>query len=192
MTHPSDSRGLSHLFIEALAEFALQRLAEVYLGNAKSDVASSTMRFAERSELPISGIFRELLLVFNWRQVYGVTITWGMEASTLMSSTKSPKASDKRIPVSASNEMMRRCSSSRIKHSCWIDINSDSGIGFLTFASFKSGKKIPENGLLKSNPNSVLLRLIIDRRVERFLLTVATVNPLKSIWSLNFVASDVE
>jgi hypothetical protein len=46
MTHPSDSRGLSHLFIEPLAEFALQRLAEVYLGNAKSHVASSTMRFA--------------------------------------------------------------------------------------------------------------------------------------------------
>ena len=75
MTHPSDSRGLSHLLIEALAEFALQHLAEVYLGNAKSDVASSTMRFAEPSQLPISGIFRELLLDFNWRQGCGVTKT---------------------------------------------------------------------------------------------------------------------
>ena len=115
-----------------------------------------------------------------------------MEASTLMSSTKSPRVSDRRIPVSESNEMMRRCSSSRIKHSFWIDINSSSGIGFLTFVSFKSGKKMPENGLLKPNPHSVLLRLIIDRRVERFLFTVATVNPLKSIWSLNFAASNVE
>ena len=64
MTHLQIAVVLSHLLIEALAEFALRRLAEVYLGNAKS-VASSTMRFAERSELPISGIFRELLLVFQ-------------------------------------------------------------------------------------------------------------------------------
>ena len=111
ITHPSGNLGLSHLFIAALAEFALQRLAEVYLGNAKSDVAPFTIRFAARSELPISGIFRKLLLVFNWRQGCGVKTIWGMAVSTLMSSTNSPSVSDRRIPVSDNNAMMRLCSS---------------------------------------------------------------------------------
>ena len=67
MTHPSGTRGFSHLFSAALAEFALHLASPQYLGKAKAKPASLIL-YAAHNEAPTSGTCLLLEVVFSLRQ----------------------------------------------------------------------------------------------------------------------------
>ena len=64
ITHPSDSRGLSHLFKVALAELALHFFLLQYLEKASS-APLALISFAAQSDAPTNGIDLVLENVFS-------------------------------------------------------------------------------------------------------------------------------
>ena len=79
MTHPSGTRGLSHLLSAALAELDLHLVSLQYFGKANVD-DDKTSRLAAHNECPMSGIWRLLDLVFNPRQGCSIKSMWGVSA----------------------------------------------------------------------------------------------------------------
>ena len=67
MTHPSGTRGFSHLFSAALAEFALHLASLQYLGKARVEPVSRIL-CAAQSDAPTSGTYLLLDDVFSLRQ----------------------------------------------------------------------------------------------------------------------------
>ena len=67
MTHPSGTRGFSHLFSAALAELALHLASLQYLGKARVEPVSKIL-CAAQSDAPTSGTSRLLDAVFSLRQ----------------------------------------------------------------------------------------------------------------------------
>ena len=67
ITHPSGTRGFSHLFSAALAELALHLASLQYLGKAKVEPVSKIL-CAAQCDVPTSGTCLLLDAVFSLRQ----------------------------------------------------------------------------------------------------------------------------
>ena len=163
-THPSGTRGFSHLFNVALAELELQFVSLQYFGKAKSEL-HARICLPVHEEKPTSGICRLLELVFNLRQGCSFNSTYGEAVSIWMSEANNPQASDNLIPLSLIRAISQRGSSSSFWQFDCMRCSTASGIGARCCFAPSSGK-VPLNILLIASPCSRIARLTMGLTEE--------------------------
>ena len=164
-THPSGTRGFSHLFNVALAELELQFASLQYFGKAKSELHALICLPAHK-EKPTSGICRLLEPVFNLRQGCSFNSMNGESVSIWISEANNPQASDNLIPLSLIRAISQRGSSSRVWQFDCMHFSAWSGIGARCCFTPSSGMKVPLNILLIASPCSRIARLTMDLTQE--------------------------
>ena len=118
ITHPSDSRGLSHLLRAALAELALHFCLLQYFGKANSFLWA-LVSFAAHRDAPTKGMDLVLEEVFSLRHGCSIKLIWGISASKTISEESRPQASESLIPVSLISAINHLGSSFRLRHSSY-------------------------------------------------------------------------
>lgn len=168
MTHLSGTRALSHLLSAVLAELDFYLALLQYFGKANVD-EDKTIRLAAHNECPISGICRWLDLAFGRRQGRSIRYIGGVSEEIWMSVTKSPHASERRMPVSLIMPINERVLSSSFWQSSLTRSIVLDGVGTRARLAPSSGMKAPLEILLVARPVSRIAKLTMARTNENTL-----------------------
>lgn len=166
LEHAASTTGLARHLLSLNYTFSHYSILET-----QTQMEKKATLLAAQSEKPTNGICRWLDAVLSLRHGCSFKSTNGVATLTWISETRSPQASERRIPVSLIKLINQRASSSRFWHSSCTRWSAPVGIGFLRCFAPSSGMNVPLKTLVTVSPFSLIAKLTIYLTEENTRLT---------------------